>query len=139
MPNRSRASSNLRRGASHNAKANMPSTGGLTDVESRPGETMPGMPHMLGDVFQALRDEIRRVGGGLGPRAMLPHVIEAGPGQPGALVRIAQELSEGVCHRLGVFWRDHIRLAGQQGATGSREQVRDYYRQTGGHVIPELG
>src|SRR5438552_7064450 len=34
-------------------------------------ETMPAMPHISGDVFQALRDEIRRLGGGLSPRAML--------------------------------------------------------------------
>jgi len=72
---------------------------------------MPAMPHISGDVFQALRDEIRRLGGGLSPRAMLPHVTEAGLGQPGALARIPQEISEGVDHRIGVFWRDDIRLA----------------------------
>src|SRR5436189_3225170 len=95
----------------------MRSTAAVREVASRPGETMPAMPHISGDVFQALRDEIRRLGGGLSPRAMLPHVTEAGLGQPGALARIPQEISQGVDHRIGVFWRDDIRLAGQQGAT----------------------
>src|SRR5205809_7770584 len=107
----------------------MRSTGALRDVASRPGETMPAMPHMLGDVLQALRDEIRRVGGGLGPRAMLPHVIEAGPGHPGGLVRTAKELDEVECHYLGVFLAYLMRVVCDLGATGSKKSGRDYYRQ----------
>src|SRR2546430_12615781 len=102
----------------------MRSIAAVREVASRPGKTMPAMPHISGDVFQALRDEIRRLGGGLSPRAMLPHVTEAGLGQPGALARIPQELFPGVDHRIGGFRRDEIRLAGRSADTEGGGQSR---------------